>query len=297
VVSAIILAYNRRDEVLITIDKLKALKGSLAFDLEIVVVDNGSSDDTSGEISKKHSDVILVTNRPNNGIAGWNNGFEVAKYQYFLVLDDDSSIETGLAEAVQYMQADQTIGILALNIAGGVYETKNEVEWRDKEDCLGFIGCGAIICKEVYKKIGGFADWLYLYTHEYEYALRCMSAGFKIKFFKNSRVVHRTSNLNRSNRRLRTFSTRNECAIIYKYFPNNRWKYILRILINNLKLIKSEGVSSAWYVCQGFSKFMKMRSSLVYTPVSPEIQIFFVEKFKSVQPVLPKIYKRVLSKS
>ena len=291
-VSAVILSYNRCPEVLITIQKLKDYSADLPFNLDIIVVDNASIDDTSEQVKDKYPDVTLITKPKNNGIAGWNVGFEAAKSKYFLVLDDDSHIEAGLAEAINYLEANAAVGILALNIYGGIYQTDDETEWQDKADCAGFIGCGAIIRKELYHKIGGFADWLYLYTHEYEYGLRCMNAGYKIKFFKNSRVVHRTSSLNRSNKQLRTYSTRNELAIVYKYFPVNRWKYISRILINNLKLIRSEGFSTGFYILDGSMKFIKMRNEISYTPVSPQIQRFFIEKFRSVHSVFSKIRKR-----
>lgn len=292
-VSAVILAYNRCAEVLITIQKLKGYSAGLPFNLDIIVVDNASIDDTCEKVKEKYPEVTLITNEKNNGIAGWNEGFKVAENKYFLVLDDDSHIENGLTEAIDYLEANAAVGILALNIFGGIYQTDDETEWKDKADSAGFIGCGAIIKKELYKKIGGFAEWLYLYTHEYEYGLRCMNAGYKIKFFKNSRVVHRTSNLNRTNKRLRTFSTRNELAIIYKYFPKNRWKYLFRIFINNLKLVKNEGLSAGSYVLNGSSKFIKMKNEISYTPVSPEIQEFFVEKFRSAHPICSKIKKRL----
>lgn len=291
-VSAVILAYNRCAEVLKTIQKLKEYSAYLLFNLDIIVVDNASVDDTSKKVREKYPEVILITKPKNNGIAGWNEGFKVVKNKYFLVLDDDSHIEDGLPEAINYLEANAAIGILALNIFGGVYQTDDETEWKDKEDCAGFIGCGAIIRKALYDKIGGFAEWLYVYTHEYEYGLRCMNAGYKIRFFKNSRIVHRTSNLNRTNKRLRTFSVRNELAIIYKYFPKNRWKYLLRVFINNLKLVKSEGFSAGSYVIEGTRKFIKMRNKIIYTPVSPEIQKFFITKFRSAQPVFSKIIKR-----
>ena len=73
-VSAIILAYNRCSEVLITIQKLKEYRATLSFPLNIIVVDNASVDDTSDKINLHHPDITLVTKKINNGIAGWNEG-------------------------------------------------------------------------------------------------------------------------------------------------------------------------------------------------------------------------------
>lgn len=281
-VSAIVLAYNRCAEVLITIEKLKSLQKLLPFNLEIIVVDNASADNTSIEISKKHPDIMLITKQKNNGIAGWNDGFKAARNKYLLVLDDDSHPESGIAEAVSYMEQHPVVGILALNITGGTYETS---DWKDKAEAIGFIGCGALIKKEVYEKIGGFAEWLYVYGHEWEYGIRCINAGYKIQFFKDSNIVHRTSSLNRTNKRLRIFSTRNEMGIVYKYFSSHKWKYILRVWINSMKIIKTEGLASAYFSFLGGLKFFELRKKLIPAPVSTETQKFFANIFWGTQPV------------
>lgn len=298
-VSAVILSYNRCNEALITIDKLKHYKATLPFDLEIIVVDNASADNTFTELQKKHSDITLVRIEKNVGIAGWNQGFKVAKYKYLLVLDDDSHIESGLTEAVDFMEINAKVGILAFQIKdwlGREGLLSPEEAWKDNQNIPGFIGCGALIRKEVFEQIGGYSDWIYVYTHEFEYALRCLNAGYEVKFFAKGIVIHRTSKVNRTNKRLRIFATRNEMAIIYKYFRNNRGKYLFRVLINNLKFTRREGVKSAFYILQGAFKFWKMRKSLLYTPVSQELQNFFADSFWSTQPVLGKLKKRLLNK-
>ena len=76
-------------------------------------------DDTSLQVRAFHPDVTLTTVKKNNGIAGWNQGFKLVTQPYILVLDDDSCIESGLAEAVDYMEARTDVGILALQIVNG----------------------------------------------------------------------------------------------------------------------------------------------------------------------------------
>ncbi|MGI8636042.1 MAG: glycosyltransferase family 2 protein, partial [Segetibacter sp.] len=277
-VSAVILAYNRCSEVLFTIGKLKEFRKTLPFDLEIVVVDNASVDSTSQAIKEMHPDITLVTNPKNNGIAGWNEGFKAANNKYFLVLDDDSHIHSGLKKAVIYLEQNKDIGILALNIKDALLRAHNlpeDIAWKDKQDIEGFIGCGAIIRKEVYDKIGGFAEWIYVYTHEFEYAIRCLNEGYKVQFFQDGVVSHRASSVNRTNKRLRLFGTRNEMAIVYKYFIKHRWKYIWRVWVNNMKNMKSEGLASGSNVLLGGIEFFKLSKQLVHTPVSIDVQNYF----------------------
>lgn len=295
-VSIIILAYNRCAEVLKTIDKLKQATPGFAFPVEIIVVDNASSDATTTSVKAQHPDITLITRTVNNGIAGWNDGFAIARYKYFLVLDDDSHIHCGLNEAVQLLERDPSIGILALQDKDE--ELKMDVfldmddAWKDGEELAGFIGCGAVIRQEVYQKIGGFAEWIFVYTHEFEYGIRCLNAGYKIKMFSDGIVIHRVSNLNRSKKRLRIFGTRNELAIVHKYFSHNKAKYLTRILVNNLKFIKREGLKTGVYVLQGFAEYLKFRKTLAPTPVSNEVQEFYANHFWATKSVFINFKKR-----
>lgn len=289
-VSAIVLSYNRISEVLITVQKLKDLSASLPFPLQIVVVDNGSVDDTSVILKKEHADITLVTKQKNNGIAGWNEGFKAAKYKYFLVLDDDSHIQSGLSEAVEHLEKNSGIGILALNVTTGPFIT--EGIWTNNEDLIGFVGCGAIIRKEVYDKIGGFAEWLHVYGHEWEFGIRCLDEGYSIKYFANSNVDHRASNVNRSVKRLVIYSTRNELGILYKYFGYKRWKYIFRMSLNCMKSLFNHGALHAYYYLSGIIKFLKMRRTLPFTPVSKQTQLYFAKRFWGTKPVFGFLQKK-----
>jgi GT2 family glycosyltransferase len=299
-VSVVILSYNRCKEVLITIDKLKSLPAMLSFKLEIIVVDNASADDTSTQVQRLHPDVTLITKPVNNGVAGWNEGFKVAKGKYFFVLDDDSHIHSGLESALRFMQANPETGILAAQITDEQLLMDKHLDledaWKDGEDIAGFIGCGAIISRHLYDKIGGYAEWIYVYTHEFEYAIRCLEAGFRVRFFANCLVIHRVSNINRSNKRMRIFATRNELAIVYKYFSDSKAKYLSRILINNLKFIKREGVLSGCYVLKGLSEFLKLKRSLVLTPVRKEVQDFYARNFWGTKSVFINLNKKYRSK-
>lgn len=289
--SFVILSYNRKNELLTTISKIKELVGE-RDDFEIIAVDNNSADGTVSAVREQYPEVVLIAREVNNGIAGWNDGFAEAKGKYLIVLDDDSHLESGLTHALAYLDDNPLIGILALRITGGVFETTDTSEWIDKKDSGGFIGCGAIIRKEVYEKIGGFAEWLHVYTHEYEYSLRCLDAGYKIIYFNDTHVIHRTSALNRTNKRLRIFSTRNEMAIVYKYFDKSRYTYLFRIWLNNMKLIQKDGLKTVYYIFLAGIEFLKMRKELKHTPVSREAQNFLKKYLWSIQPLLSNLKKR-----
>ena len=271
-VSFVILNYNREKELLITIGKtLELMAGKSNY--EIIVVDNASTDNSVVSVSNTYPEVRLISRSKNIGIAGWNDGFELAKGEYLVVLDDDSNIVSGLDEALAVLDADPKIGILALNVTGGAFPTDYLVHMEDNID---FIGCGAIIRKALYEQIGGFAEWLFIYTHEWEYAIRCLDAGYSIRYFAHCYVDHRTSVINRSSKRLKVFSVRNEMAIVYKFFDKkDRSKYVTRVYLNNLKSLRRLGPAALPWFYQALVEFMKLRKELVHTPVRREVQDFY----------------------
>ncbi|MVN22606.1 glycosyltransferase family 2 protein [Mucilaginibacter arboris] len=282
--SFVIVNYNRKEEVLLTISKTKNIIKFDPANFEIIIIDNASTDGSATAIKDEYPDVILIENKVNIGISAWNTGFSIAKGNYFIILDDDSHIDNGLEKALLYLDNHTDIGVLALNITGGAFQTCN---WNNLAEYAGFIGCGAIMSKELYEKIGGYADWIFLYTHEFEYAIRCKQAGYKIIFFADCQVTHRTSAINRTSKRLITLSFRNELGIVYKYFQKkDRTLYLTRVFFNNIKYIFRHGIKSVSWYYNGWKEFNKLKKDIQFTPVNDDVQNFYSRYYPSTQPFL-----------
>ena len=287
--SFVIVNYNRKDDLLLSLKKTKELIKSYANSYEIIVVDNASIDGSPAAIRANFPDVIVIENPVNTGAPAWNLGFAVAKGDYFIIIDDDSHIEYGLEEAFDYMDEHQDVGVLALNITNGPYQTK-DWGWKGNQELLGFFGCGAILRRETYNKVGGYADWMFLYVNEFEYGLRCIDKGYKVRYFENSSVNHRASAINRSSKRLRVQAAKNEMGIVYKHFTGNKFKYLFRMWVNNIKIIKYGKFKQAYYDTIGAIEFLKIRNKLVPTPVSKEAQEYFVEKYHNTHPIFKYVF-------
>lgn len=296
--SFVIVNYNRKDELLITITKTKELIKDYTGEYEIVIVDNGSADGSAEAVEANFPDVVLIANKVNIGAPAWNFGFAKAKGDYFIIIDDDSHIESGLDEALMYMDARPNIGVLALNVLTGPY-TSEGWKMEENKNIVGFIGCGAVLRRETYEKIGGYANWIFLYVNEWELGLRCINAGYEVQYFENCKVIHRTSSLHRTTKRFEMLVAKHQLAIIYKYFPSQRWKYIGRVMLNNLKgVIKGFEFKRAWYILLGAREFLKMRSGLSYTPVSASAQQLYVKAFPQARDsafefILKKFRKQI----
>lgn len=292
-VSFVLVNYNRRDELLNTLSRTKKIIGD-ATDYEIIVVDNASADGSVEEVQANFPDVILIQNKVNTGAPAWNLGFKKATGKYFVIIDDDSYVVSGLEDALNYMEENEDIGVLALNILSGPYTSK-DWGWQEGQNLVGFIGCGAIYRKSVYDKIGGYADWMFLYVNEWDLGLRVLDAGYRVSFFSGCKVVHRTSHIHRSNKRLRVFCTKHEMSLVHKYCSTDKKKYIWRIFLNHLKPIRGFHFKEVWYHLLGVKEFFKIKNSLTIQPVCQRTQNLFVESFEPTRPVFSFI-KRDLAK-
>ncbi|QJD96566.1 glycosyltransferase [Mucilaginibacter robiniae] len=292
--SFVLVNYNRREELLITLAKTKAIIAQSRGEYEIVVVDNASTDGSSAAVKAQHDDVVLIENPVNTGAPAWNLGFARARGEYFIIIDDDSHVVSGLQEALDHMDVHQDIGVLALNVLTGPY-TSAGWGWQDGQNIVGFIGCGAIYRKKVYEQVGGYADWIFLYANEWDLGLRVIDAGYRVSYFAGCTVDHRTSALNRTNKRLRVFVTCHEMGIVYKHFPENRWKYISRIFFNNMKGLRQAQFKLTWYHFLGAVKFFKIKKTLTRTPVNKRSQDMFLSIFKHTNPAFNFIKRDLLS--
>lgn len=287
-----ILAFNRKDEVRITLSKIINDLDYPKDCLEIIVVDNASTDGTKEMVRSEFPEVKLIANDTNVGISAWNMGFKIGRGDYFLVLDDDSAPESGLKEAIAYLEQHDEVGVLACNIIGGAFTTdKSNLE--HKQDWIGFIGCGAIITRRAIESVGGYADWIFVYAHEWEYGIRCLDHGHVIKYFEDCVVHHRASKANRSPKRLITYSTRNELLIVYKFFPKRRALFLMRVLCNNALNYRLEGMKALMHFMEGVGMFLAEARRHDRTYVKYEVQESYASVFWATKPVIPRLINKM----
>jgi len=105
--SIIILSYNVRK---LLVDCLNSLPKYP--DWEIIVPDNGSSDDSVAVVKKDFPRVMLVENHKNIGFAAGNNvGIHAAQGEYVLLLNPDTIVYPNSIETVlKYVQDHPEVG-------------------------------------------------------------------------------------------------------------------------------------------------------------------------------------------
>lgn len=291
-VTAVILSYNRKYDTLFTVKKLLELKQKEYNNLEIIVVDNASSDETAIFLQRQFNNTIkIIPLSENIGISGWNIGIMSGSGKYFLLLDDDSHVDKGLEHAIKYLENNPDVGVLALKIDGSPPVSKN---LKHLQGVTNFISCGAIIRKDVINKVGYFADWIFIYSNEWEYSLRVLDSGYKIKYFEDTIVIHRVSTKNRTLRRLIVFKVRNELGIAYTRFSFKNFITIApQILFRNTLAYRKEEIKTIIYCVEGFLKFLSLVPRLKRRPVNILVQNIYMKGFYTYYHILVlKIFEK-----
>jgi GT2 family glycosyltransferase len=216
--SVIVVNYNRRDD---TLDCLKALDAQSFEDFEVIVVDNGSSDNSVEEIRKfKEANslshpVRIFSLTDNKGFASANlAGLVQSKAEYIALLNNDT--EPGaqwLQRLVNAMDANPEVGICAtkmiatgtglIDSAGDGYSSLlkgfKRGEGRPKYfyDKAGYVfgACaGAALYRRRMIDHVGFLDEDFFLLHEdTDLNLRAQIAGWKILYVPDAIVYHKVS--------------------------------------------------------------------------------------------------------
>jgi cellulose synthase/poly-beta-1,6-N-acetylglucosamine synthase-like glycosyltransferase/spore germination protein YaaH/peptidoglycan/xylan/chitin deacetylase (PgdA/CDA1 family) len=116
-VSVVIAAFNEETVIANTI---RAVLANGYQPLEIVVVDDGSSDDTSGQVREHFGDTLTLLVQPNGGKASaLNLGIAVATGEIIIALDADTVFAHDTIEKLVRHFANPLVGAVAGNVKVG----------------------------------------------------------------------------------------------------------------------------------------------------------------------------------
>ena len=115
--SVIILSWNTRE---LTRQCLKSIYDNAKdLDYEVIVVENGSSDDSADMVAGEFPQVKLIRNSENLGFTKGNNqGFKDSRGEYILFLNSDTIVpvsenkKSQLCKMIEAMEKDKFIGAL-----------------------------------------------------------------------------------------------------------------------------------------------------------------------------------------
>jgi len=193
-VSIIVPAYNEEKNIEDTIKSLLSLDYP-KDKLEIIVVDDGSTDRTYEVAKKYESDVIKVYRKENGGKASaLNYGIKRASGEFIVTLDADSVVpKDALRKMLEYFDGeDVMIVVPAIQITEvkGFWKHLQSIEYSynnllrlifDRLNSL-YVAPGpfSVFRKEFFERVGYFDEKNI--TEDMEIAMRCQSYGYKIRY-------------------------------------------------------------------------------------------------------------------
>jgi len=211
-VSIIILNYNGRrwlEKCLPTVVKItyKAL--------EIIVVNNGSTDDSSKFLKKNYPNVIVVEIKKNVGFAGGNNiGVKKSTGKYILLLNNDTEVPPNfLHPLVNKMEEDHRIGIIQPMLKSmrkkslidaacsfytstgflyhyGYYQKCDKKQYNKEKFVYSAKGACLFTIRDEYIKLGGLDEDFVCYVEESDFCHRMWLSGKKVLYLPQSYIFH-----------------------------------------------------------------------------------------------------------
>lgn len=110
-VTAIVIAWNVRDELSACFQSLRDHAGPLA--LETIYVDNGSTDGSAELVAEHFPEVTIVPLATNEGVPARNHGLRLAGGRYRMLLDSDARLTAeALPALVDVLEANPLIGLV-----------------------------------------------------------------------------------------------------------------------------------------------------------------------------------------
>lgn len=186
--------------------------------LEIIVIDNGSRDDTAGFVKKNYSNVILIENRINLGACkARNQGIEISKGSWVMTLDSDvvlgKDFFAGIHEAIS--SAPGSIGIIQPKIlkedrktiySAGIHLSflrrfydigkgkPDGARYFEPAFCFGACSACAIyrrkMLDEVKEKNGYFDEKFFFLVEDVDLSWRAQRKGWKTIFYPAAACYH-----------------------------------------------------------------------------------------------------------
>jgi GT2 family glycosyltransferase len=222
-VSVVILAWNRCSDVR---ESLKHIRKSTYQNLEVIVCDNGSVDNTADMVRAEFPEALLIRFGNNIGIEAYNAGFRAARGEFVVILDDDSwPAADAIAKMVDKFESECKLGIVAFDVRNCLNHEQVALDagedsvFADEPYLMGFNGAGAGVRKAVFKDVGYYPGEFFLYWNEQDLSLRALNAGWQVRHFSDVVSFHKRSPVNRASWRAPFFYCRNAFWLVWKNYP------------------------------------------------------------------------------
>lgn len=220
--SILIVAHNGEDRVVRTVESALRRAGDLT--LEVLVVDNGSTDRTLAALERMRGPVRLLRNANTGFAAGNNLALPQARGRYVLLLNPDVDLVSGdLSDFVAALDRRPEVGaagVVQRSPSGGLLHTINRFpsplrdlgealfvhhsplgknlqqavtdpgEYARERSADWLVGSFLLLRRAALEQVGRLDERFFLYSEETDLCLRLKNAGWDVRHLPLMAVVH-----------------------------------------------------------------------------------------------------------
>lgn len=213
VVSVILVNFRGADDTLQAIQHIEKLEWP-ASRLEVVVVENGSGDDSATRLRTDAPHVKLIESTTNEGFAGGcNRGVAASTGEYVALLNNDARPgESWIAAAIERFEQSPNIGAVASRVLDwegqkvdyiGAAMTWYGMAYKPftgepiprtpdvPEDVLFGTGSAMFVRREVFDELGGFDERYFMFFEDVDFGWRLNLKGWRFVYEPASLAYHK----------------------------------------------------------------------------------------------------------
>ncbi|MBZ0112778.1 MAG: glycosyltransferase family 2 protein [Thermoanaerobaculia bacterium] len=253
-VAALILNYNGRE---VTLQALGSLAQSDYPALDLVVIDNGSTDGSSAAVKEAFPQVTVLRIEENHGPAnGCNTGMRWALergYDYQLILNNDIEVAADfVSQMVAVAESDPSIGCVGpkgyyywdrerIWSAGGILRFKESVTKErgegeidrgqyDRDEEVDYVnGCAMLVRRQAIEAAGFWDPIYFLSVEDGDFCMRVKRKGYRCFYAHRAKLWHMVSQSTGGYKPGKTFQTGRSSAIFVRRYANP-WQWCTALL-------------------------------------------------------------------
>lgn len=266
--SVIVVVYNCAKELRKLLTDF--LKGNQQIDIEVIIVDNASSDKTDELVKSHFKKVIFLKNKRNLGFAtAANQGAEIAKGRWFLFLNPDTVVSPhNIEQMLRFIKSNSKIGIAGckiLNSDGSLqpscgnfptilnifldriplvhkifktelirddsyYELDREPDWVS--------GAFFLVKRDIFRKLNGFDENYFMYAEDVDFCYRARRSGYRIFYCSKVEIIHFDQGKKRDNGRFKAKHMRRGFTTFFEKYKPQWYADIWKLILTFEKLLK-----------------------------------------------------------
>jgi GT2 family glycosyltransferase len=218
-VAVVLVNWNGAADTLATLASLDRAVG--AEGLRLIVVDNGSSDDSVARLRRERPGLEVVETGANLGFAGGNDAgirkaLEGSEIGWVLLLNTDVDVAPGFLPPLLRACEDPQVGAAGPKIfyfephdrlwaAGGRLRIRETVavehgrgrpdgpRWNRAKDVTYLTTCCLLIPRDVLETVGGLDPAYFINVDDADWCRRALDAGYRLRYAPESEIWHKVA--------------------------------------------------------------------------------------------------------